>query len=263
MPSPRAIPLSRQVLGRMNRRLLVRIGLGVILAVCILFGVMVTLANADPSGWTSVDPHDPKNIASAQSLETAIVNQLHASRPAAAQQQQPGSTWTSAAWTVSLKESDANVWFAASLPRWLAEQDPPILLPADVTEFQTRFTGDGVRLAARVSTGVGSHAISAEIRPEVRADGSLWIRMNSLALGRLPLPASWLVEEFTAKARSGRSSGAAPAESDQLLRTLRGETPAVQNAVIRLADGRRVRLLRVEPKEGELWLTMQTLGANR
>ena len=34
----------------------------------------------------------------------------------------------------------------------------------------------------------------------------------------------------------------------------------VQTPEVRLADGRRVRLLKIEPRDGEVWLTMQTIA---
>lgn len=156
------------------------------------------------------------------------------------------------------------MWITAALPGWLASQTPPIVLPAEVDDLQVRFTSSGITLGARISTGFRAQAVSARIGVDVRPDGSLWIPVRSLTLGRLPVPASLLIEQFGGQSPRNPGDNRANAATGGLniVAMLQGDAPAVQQAQIRLADGRRVRVLRIEPRDGEVWITLQTFGAD-
>jgi hypothetical protein len=247
---------------RAQRRLLVAIGLSLISAVCLSAAALYALTKADPAGWSTLNSADPAVAQAAFALENAVINQAHAARPG--NRAEPSRPWLSEPWTVSLSQHDANSWLAASLPRWLANQQPPVRMPDELTGLQLRFTTGGISVAARVQNGSQSHIIAASFEPELRADGSLWMPASWISIGRLPVPASWILGRIADQSRQANSSIPESllrlADSSTIIDSLQGRIPIVQTPEVRLADGRRVRLLKIEPREGEVWLTMQTVG---
>ncbi|MEM7623170.1 MAG: hypothetical protein AAF235_08185, partial [Planctomycetota bacterium] len=99
---------------------------------------------------------------------------------------------------------------------------------------------------------VGSGLLSATFEPTVHGDGSVWVRTAWVHLGRLPLPADWVLSR-TPPEPVARLDAAA-----ELLRVLAGTTPAAEDPVIALPDGRRVRLLAISVKRGVIELTCRT-----
>lgn len=232
------------------------LGLTAAVTVCVVIGLF--LIRSSPGWWNPASADDPATRTAAEGVENGVVNQLHAWRKA-----DPASTkdaYRSEAWTVSLQATDANAWLAVALPKWLANQQRPVKLPPELSELQVAFASDVVRIGARLEYDGSHHMLSASVRPEIREDGSLWLRATWVRLGRMPMPASWLLDQ--AMDPRGELSGSVmkSAEARAVARVLAGLDPAAKVPEIRLADGRRVRLLKVEPRDGQLWLTCRTEG---
>lgn len=224
----------------------------------LLAALGVMLARATPSWWRPADPDAPATRLAAEALEHGVVNQIHAWRPRAAAS--GGEAWRSEPWTVSLSEVDANAWLAASLPKWLANLEKPARLPPELSELQVAFASGVVRIGGRIAHAGADHTLSASVRPEIRADGSLWMAATWVRLGRMPVPASWLLERAMDEGSELGAAAFRTAEGRAAARVLAGLEPASRLPELRLADGRRVRLLRIEAREDQLWLTCRTEG---
>jgi len=217
----------------------------------------LALTRATPAWWRPIDPADPATIDAAQAVEHAVVRQLSALRPAASPPATPDASWRSETWSVSLSQADANAWLAARLPRWLESREKRVLWPAGVREVRVGF-GDGVvRLGVRLAADGREQIAVAHVAPDLRADGSLWLPASWFSIGRLPVPGAWAL----GGADPGDYLPADLARLPQVRRladVLGGAAPLVNAAVIRLEDGRRVRLLRIAAREGRLELTCRT-----
>ena len=62
-----------------------------------------------------------------------------------------------------------------------------------------------------------------------------------------------------AHARPGADPASSP-EIRDIVAALSGERPAMATPIIRIGDGRRVRLLNLEPRDDALYITCQTLA---
>jgi hypothetical protein len=227
--------------------------------ISLLAALGVLLARSTPSWWRPADPDAPGTRLAAEALEHGVVNQVHAWRPRAGAAG-GGGAWRSEPWTVSLSEGDANAWLAASLPKWLANLDKPARLPPELSELQVAFASGVVRIGGRIAHAGAGHTLSASVRPEIRADGSLWLAATWVRLGRMPVPASWLLERAMDDASELGGAALRSREGRAAARVLAGMEPAAREPELRLADGRRVRLLRIEAREDQLWLTCRTEG---
>ncbi|MEM9166734.1 MAG: hypothetical protein AAGB48_06885, partial [Planctomycetota bacterium] len=167
-------------------------------------------------------------------------------------------------WPVKLSDEGANAWLHDRLPGWLprltagsfeavVDEDGAVVgerpvggmaWPESVREVRVLFEDGRCRIGAMVESDGGSRVYTATLAPEVRGDGSLWVRATGVSVGRLGLPA-WLVLGDD----GGWLRGSMPpelletAEAQAVFEKLAGQAPLFEDAVIRLGDGRRVRLL--------------------
>lgn len=229
-----------------NRRALFR---AVVISVLALIGVgtvavigAATLAAKAPTWWRSVDPADAATIELAEQVERGVVNTVHRGRPA-------GEVWT-----VSVTASQANAWLNVKLPRWMANRDSP--WPVRLRELQVNFTDTGkAAFGARIRGADGDRVIAATIEPVIMTDGSLWILTATPHAGRLDLPRGWTVAQLR-EWLPAEVYERVPAE--RILTALAGDGPLFDEAVLKLEDGRRVRLLGITPEAGRLLLTCVT-----
>ena len=243
-----------------------RIGVGAGFTLIVFAGaaalIGAALAQEPPSWWRVIDAKDPALAAKAQLIENGAATQLTKIR-AAGDGQALGPPWT-----IALKAEDANAWLATRLGRWLESQgDAKVRWPKELGQVQVAFDDGMVTLAASVHAGgakSGSQAqvLSASLRPELRPDGSLWMPAQSVGLGRLALPAAWMLSPAgDAKmnvAEVPESIRELPQTKD-LLKVMTGEIAAMRTATVKIGDGRRVRLLKLESRGGVLLITCQTL----
>jgi hypothetical protein len=92
------------------------------------------------------------------------------------------------------------------------------------------------------------------------ADG-LWLEPSRVEIGELSVNASWVVQRAQRAMRQvvPEEMQALP-QVQAVLSAARGETPLVSRPVIRLPDGRRVRILAIEPEGKRLIVTCRTEG---
>lgn len=247
-----------------RRRILVAAGFIVVAVSTALVLVALALVQEQPGWWAVVDTTDPRTISTAEAVENGITTALTQVRGASASADDaPGRPWS-----VFITTDQANAWLGVRLRRWLADQSEQGAIdfrwPDDLREVQVAFTRGHIHIGARVMRPGASVAASprpqvlaAVIRPMLDPDGALWFTAERVQIGRLPLPASWVL------GRAGRGDDAAAElasrpQSRRLLAALAGQGPAVRRPTIRLADGRRVRLVAIAPTEGRLLLTCVT-----
>ncbi len=207
-----------------------------------------------PEWWAGEITIDPD---AAQQVENGLVAHISAVRPVAAGLG-AGEPWHSEPWSVSLREDDANSWLNARLPAWLLNKKSPIHWPREVASLRVRFEDGQIRLGAEVLDGTERVIAGVTLAPEMRPDGSLWLRSSGVNVGALPAP-GWAVG-LTRLAFAGHI----PAEVRDLPETraffgsLSGDNAIFQNALARIDGGRRVRLLAIAPRQGRLDLTFRT-----
>lgn len=236
----------RRVLSRVRTR---RWAAGAAVIVSLLLGAALAawgLTRAAPPWWEASRPPD---AALGERVEHAAVAQLTVRRdpdPAA-----DGPAFRSAPWSVSLTSEDADAWLGARLPMWLASRYPEVEWPGSISRVGVRFGEGVVHVAARVVENGKARVIAAELEPRLGPDGALWVRARRVTLGRLPVPVDWVVND----------AGLVPAGDEVVRRiaaALLGQGPVVEEAVIRLEDGRRVRLVGLAAREGRLEITCVT-----
>lgn len=242
--------------------------LGVILAAMAtpLFGAYL-LSRSTPTWWTRVEhaPGAPVEVgavpadwpARGAEVENAVVAQLSLVRQG---QWDADGVWRSEPWSVSISEQDASAWLATRLPRWVKNREGDDAWPPQVAQSRVSFTDGRIIAGAMLRNGGDAVQImGVEIRPYVDEHGALRVPAMKVRIGRVSLPAGWLFGAITSRAgdfipRETLESPTAKTVSD----ALRGESVLTRNAVIRLEDGRRVRVLNMSPQNGRLDLTFQT-----
>lgn len=211
------------------------------------------LSRTAPAWWRSVSPEDPRTIQRAEAVEQGVMNHAAMQRPAPA----PGEPGT--VWTVALSAADANAWLNVRLPKWLANREEPVPWPAELDELQVEFEGGAVHVGARVRASGSQRVLSATLVPRVEPDGSLWVPARAVSVGRLAVPAGWVLGEARARARARVPEALRQMpEAAAMFLAFEGRAPLVSNAVLRLGDGRRVRLLDLRARDGRLEITCRT-----
>lgn len=276
------------------RRHRVLLAAGFVVVAVITCGLLIGLAltQEPPRWWGTVNTADPKTIATAEAVENGMATALTQIRPVAqapAQGAKPTGAVPSTVmpngpgeWKVFITNDQANAWLNVRLKKWLADQTAQgniqFTWPEQVGELRVNFDGGLIAVGARVYTGLGGQAadapnpadrgkaqtLAAELRPEFKPDGSLWMTAERINIGRLPVPASWVLGSG-GQTREGRerigevsSELASLPQTDKVLKAFSGAGPVLTRPIIRLADGRRVRLVAIEPDDGKLVITCRT-----
>jgi hypothetical protein len=241
-----------------------------LICVAAILGLM--LAQSTPGWWKEIDPKAASVIEAARRVENGAATQLTKIRKT---EPVPGSMGASEPWTIKLTASDANAWLAARLRPWLESQEgEKFTWPRDLDRVEIEFQDGRIYVGASIrkpgeegKAESKKQVLSAALRPELRSDGGLWMPATWVSVGKLSLPPSWLLPRSKREGSNARNKripdptgmlAEVPQLSD-LLGALAGERAAMQTAIIKIGDGRRVRLLGLEPKEGALYITCQTL----
>lgn len=256
-PSPRVSLFSLRAWHAWRPWILALVG-GALLAGTLIVGVGWALSKRDPSWWRPAISSD-RTIAKA--VESGAMQQFTAVRPGrAVPNARAGEVWwRSEPWKVSLRADDANAWLNARLPEWLANRRPPVAWPAEVVQLQAEFREGIIYLGVRLRQGGATRVVSAAVEPTIAADGSLWVPARRIAVGAMPIPPSWILDSVR-----DASQEAFPPELARLPETratfdaFAGRRPIVLDASLRLEGGRRVKLLRIESRDGRLELTCRT-----
>lgn len=257
-----------------TRRILIAAGFVVIALVTALSLVALALTQAQPRWWKPFDPSDSRTIATAEAVENGIATALTQVRQPAPNSRTaaPDSALpTAKSWRVFITTDQANAWLNIRLKRWLNDQieqgriGPGFKWPPEVGQVQVRFADGRIHIGARVTRDAGAsppaeQTLAAALRPQFHDDGSFWLLAETVSIGRLALPAGWVLPSSSSGAARGEAVadiGALP-QTQRVLNALEGHAPVLSNPVIKLADGRRVRLLEIEAQSDRLVITCQT-----
>jgi hypothetical protein len=220
-------------------------------------GVCYLLTRLEPSWWRDPKPQGPATASTAEQVESGVVAQLSLARPSDPQHPAPNHGYQSGEWSVSITAEDADAWLATRLKQWIENQGGR--WPDQLTGAQVEFAPGVIKAGVRLDTGGQSRIVVIELAPEVRADGSLWFTPKGMAAGAMPLPAALVMQEVREAMLAGMPAGSARrTQAQQALDILAGKQPALKDAVVKLDDGRSVRLLRFVPVAGRIELTCRT-----
>lgn len=225
-----------------------------------------------PEWWRSVDPTKPATIDAANRLQNALITEAHrVDRPIDEDSsivQQGG--YQTRPWRIALNAELANAWLSVELPKWL-DSEAHVKMPPEVREIQAEFRGGVIMVGVSRVSGASKRFYWLTLRPELNENGSLWLRAERTIAGQLPVPRSMVINAaFRAAEANGEklNSPAASAELDLdtdidspitvIASILAGKRPMLHNAVIRLEDGRIIRLQNIRANNGKLEITCVT-----
>jgi hypothetical protein len=231
-----------------------------VLAIGVTAFVTWRLAGQTPAWWHPANPSDPAVDASARSFENSVSDQVHRVRPATPTAADAPAN--AATWTMTLKEPDANAWLMARLENWLLNRNERVAWPAGASRPQVAFEPGKIRLGFEFKEASASkgRVLSVALVPSIDAQGALWLGLESISIGRFPIPGD-AVSQGGAMIESRL-----PAEMQQnpdtarFIKALAGKSPLSDKAVAKLSDGRRVQMVRITPKTGELEIECRTLA---
>lgn len=264
-------------------------GVGVVAVVSIVIALAFWLSRKPPTWWSDRSLDTPAMHQAAVDLENGLTTLLSRGGPgrpattpglrtATATATEPAtaaaresiaplatpvpSLNTPQRWRMGIKAEDANAWLNLRLPKWLANQDESFTWPEEVRELQVDFRDQRLFVGARLVGGGRERVVSAQIAPEFHADGSLWMPAEWVMIGKLGVPASWLLSGEGDTLQDVQEE--VPDDLRELPQTqgvlgaFAGRHAVMTNPVVRLGDGRRVRLLSLEAKDGTLIIECQT-----
>ncbi len=254
---------------RWTVRFRVRIAWAFTLAACGVVGValmFMTLAESEPRWWSGASLRSIEMADLARRVENGAITHITADHQ--------GASGGAVEWPVKLTDDGANAWLNLRLPVWLprmtaesfedvydrrgalVERRPVggIGWPESVDEVRVAFVDGRFRIGARVRTAADrSQVFGATLAPEVRDDGSLWMRATGVSVGRVGLPAGLVLGSDGGRLRDHLPAALIDsAEGEAIFSKLAGEAPMFEDAVIKLGDGRRVRLLSLEVQNDSL-----------
>jgi hypothetical protein len=226
--------------------------------VCVAVLGSMAMMRAAPQWWRTVLREDPSTVALAERVEKSIINSAHTQWPAEGSQ---AGGYRSKPWTVEVNAAEVNAWLNVRLPMWMANQKARFKWPRNMSDVQVDFSPGRVTIGARVRAGDASRVLTATLAPELDGMGRLYARARWVNVGRLSIPAGWVLGTAQGSAR-----GYIPPElmrlpeTAHLFEAFEGAGPLLNRAVIKLGDQRRVRILRVQAREGKLLVTCRTEG---
>lgn len=246
---------------RLPRKRSLLIGCGLFLAGVVTGGVLVAgwLADQRPGWWEPIDATNPHTVAIADAVENGAVDLLSQVRPSV--ERTPG-VLTSDPWTVKLTPEDVNAWIAVRMPMWIRNQSEKFRWPSEVAQLQVDFREDDIVLGVRAQSHGVERYLWVTLDPTIDEEGALWLKATWVHVGRLSLPAAWFLPEEAVTTTSVTKNipddiRSLPA-TGTLLAALNGAGPVAKNPTVRLADGRRVRIVGVAAEDGALYVTCRT-----
>jgi len=235
---------------------------GAVVVLAVVVAGFWVQAHRAPAWWASgPDERDRAQAeATGEAIEHGITRVLYSSsRPTDPDWGGSDGTWRSVPWGVTLDADDANAWLATRLPKWMASGSDPMPWPEDASPPRIAFEEGVLRLGVRLATSGGERVFSATVRPYVGVDGGLWLPAETLHVGRVPIPASWLLDRAEAERHEFvPEEWADRPETRALFDIFAGERPVLYDPVFRLDGGRRVRVLGVTTEGGRVRVTCRT-----
>lgn len=202
------------------------------------------LATRPPEWWSPPVATDPATLETARAVENGVTTLLH--QPHAA----------SESWTLSLNEADANAWLAARLHDWVMNQDANTEWPEQLRDVSLDYRRGTITLGARVMLDEFPTILSATLVPSIDDDGAMWLKASSFAVGRLSVPASWMLRAGDSPLRRIVPSNLTDSrDAGPVLDVLAGEAPLTRRPILKLSDGRRVRVTAIQVDADRLLVT--------
>lgn len=251
---------------RRRWRVVISIALGLI-AGAMIGGVFLYIQSMRMPSWirkANAEADAPGRLDS-NNFENAVMNECTKVRPVdpARREDEP---WRSEPWAISIDPVDLNNWIDDSGLRWAAHQkskdEQAGSWPRGLRTIRIGVSETGqVRLAATVHDRAGSERTVGLITAFRIADDGLWLDPSRIEVGELSLSASWALERAQAAMKQvvPANMQALP-EVQTVLSAARGETPLIVRPLIRLPDGRKVRILAIEAEGQRLIVTCRTEG---
>lgn len=230
-----------------------------IIAIGVTVFVTWRLAGQAPAWWHPASPSDPAVDGAARSIENMVSDQVHRVRPPSAEPANtPANTGT---WTMTLKEADANAWLVARLENWLLNRNERVAWPAGASRPQVAFEQGRVRLGFELKDAGATkgRVLSVALNPTIDAQGALWLKLESISIGRFPIPGDAVSQGGAMLESRLPSEMQQNPDTARFIKALSGSAPLSDKAVTKLSDGRRVQMLRITPKSGELEIECRTL----
>lgn len=206
--------------------------------------VFLSRLDAAPGWWPEVDASDAATIEAADLLERAFASQASMVREKTDE--------TGADWRVAINQDSANAWLAVRLRGWAA--DGKADWPDAVDSIRVGFRDERVTLGVRVLHDSGASVAWLMFTPEVRTDGSVWVRTHGARIGGVPVPDSWVIAQLESHFGVGDPEGGEPTMRE----VLSGEAPISVEPVVHLPDGRDVRILDLHARGGRVELSLRT-----
>jgi len=97
-------------------------------------------------------------------------------------------------------EREINAWLTRMMPDWLANQN--IQMPRQIHDPMVALRGDRLIFAFDYAADRINQVVSLHTRLELRPNGKAQLHIDSVTGGRLPLPASELIEKVKAQSRT-------------------------------------------------------------
>jgi hypothetical protein len=212
---------------------------------CVALGLAIIVyiqVRQAPAWWTPMESTDASLADMGRALENRVPTVLSDLRP--------GTTPSERAqpWRLLLPSSQANAWLATRLAPWLENRG--YAMPKGIEQTQVNFGEGSIAIGFQCARpGKEPLWLGATLKPEVRADGSLWLSARSISIGRLGLPPTMVLDERGTPTSAASVLGKLPpslasnADVQRVVRVLMSQEPALKDASIALPDGRRVRVL--------------------
>lgn len=245
-------------------RILKRLAIALCIVVVLVgaaVGVVVYLVRSAPAWWSAPMPDDPALAAQGEALENRVVGESSRVRPRA--QALGAGAFQSDDFEIVMSDQEATAWLNTRLADWLANQEMQSAWPNELRSLQVRFVppAAGGLGGARVEAALGMKPDAAApslvvlgIDLSVRPDGSLWMNINTIDVGRMPVPRGMLLDPRGPVAQAAGSAG----DAAELLDMLTGRRALVEEAIVDLGDGRRLRMLGLSTREGGLVARLRT-----
>lgn len=216
---------------------------GALLAVAGLLALAAWgLTRRTPGWWREPEPGAAQ---AGQRLENAVVSELSRTRPAATPA--PEKHYRSGEWTLTITQDEANAWLATRARGWLENRG--VRWPQGVDSLRVAFEDGLVRIGARVTEDGVSRVVSAAAAVEVKDEG-LWLHVSGVAVGGLRLPVTLVRSQFGGLMGDGQAM--------DIGAVLNSVQPVVKPAIVKLEDGRVIKVIGAKVELGDLQVTCRT-----
>ncbi len=198
-----------------------------------------------PTWWADPHPDREQTIVLADRVEYRLVEEAHKVRP------------DDERWQVRITDEQVNAWLATRLKAWVAHTHD-LAWPARLGTPQIHFTEGTVNVGVDFEDDGRPRYLVADVVPRV-VDGRLSVVLEGAALGRLRTPGGsirTLMETY----RDVVPDGFLDEHKVRRVVDLLTDTKRV-DPTITLADGRRVRVVELVAREGELIVLCETVNA--